>query len=412
MNATSPRLHVAVFIFADFGHINPTLGVARELLARGHRVTYVIDERFADRVEQSGARAVTYASGRGAFYKATHPTADELADDGHRLFIETMDTVVPLAASAFENDSPDVVLYDFETVVAGRMTARTFDATSIQVNPSYASNEEFSMRAMVWKADHPVIQACVTALIEFLQANGIGLEEYSRFGDEWDERNLVFLPREFHIKGDTFGDRYSFVGPTATQYDGDISWTPPGDGRRVALVSLGTEAVGQQEFFQACAQVFNEREWHVVMTVGSDFDPTQLGALPPNVEVHPWLPHPVILPHVDVLVCHAGMGSVMEALYFATPVVAVPRAHELELTARRLEELGLGRMIPVDDLSASAIAEAVQGLLAAPGLDERLALMREHLIASGGAPRAADLVERWAAEAAKPAVSAQPSTAL
>ena len=42
--SVAPVRHYALLLFADFGHIAPTLGVARELIARGHRVTYVIDD--------------------------------------------------------------------------------------------------------------------------------------------------------------------------------------------------------------------------------------------------------------------------------------------------------------------------------------------------------------------------------
>lgn len=113
-----PARHYAMLLFGDFGHIAPTLGVTRELLARGHRVTYVVDETFAAAVEESGARAVTYASARGDFYRAADPSPDRLAHDGYNLLLDTIRTVFPLARDALAADPPDVVLYDFETVAA------------------------------------------------------------------------------------------------------------------------------------------------------------------------------------------------------------------------------------------------------------------------------------------------------
>lgn len=40
------------------------------------------------------------------------------------------------------------MLYDFETVAAGRVTARVLDAVPVQVCPSHAANETFSLRAL------------------------------------------------------------------------------------------------------------------------------------------------------------------------------------------------------------------------------------------------------------------------
>ncbi|MDX6364284.1 MAG: hypothetical protein QOC85_3294, partial [Streptomyces sp.] len=44
---TPPRAHIAMFSIAAHGHVNPSLDVVRELVARGHRVTYAIPPSFA-----------------------------------------------------------------------------------------------------------------------------------------------------------------------------------------------------------------------------------------------------------------------------------------------------------------------------------------------------------------------------
>ncbi|MFF1278958.1 macrolide family glycosyltransferase [Streptomyces marokkonensis] len=399
----APARHYALLLFADFGHIAPTLGVARELVARGHRVTYVVDERFAPLVEECGARAVTYTSARGDFYRTADPSPDRLARDGYDLLVDTVRTVFPAALDALAADPPDVLLYDFETVAAGRVAARVLDAVPVQVCPSHAANETFSLRAQLWDAGHPLMAEGARVLVDFMGGHGIGLEEMGRYGTEWDERNLVFLPRVFQIEGDGFDDRFAFVGPTFTE-PGPGLWSPPSDGRRVALVSLGTESGDRGDFFRLCAEAFPAAGWHVVMTLGRDTDPALLGPLPAHVEAHSWLPHPAVLPHADVFVCHAGMGSLMESLAYGTPVVALPHAHELALSARRLEECGVGRTLPRAGLTARVLADTVAGLLADPEAPAALSRMRDAVREAGGAARAADLLEAWAART--PAVPA------
>ncbi|MEU8976264.1 macrolide family glycosyltransferase [Streptomyces monashensis] len=393
----TPSRHYALLLFADYGHIAPTLGVARELLARGHRVTYVVDERFAPVVTDCGASAVTYTSARGDFYRAADPNPDRLARDGYDLLVDTVRTVYPAALDALAGDPPDVVLYDFETVAAARVLARVLGAVPVQVCPSHAANEKFSLRAQMWDPGHPLMAEGAQVIIGFMGEHGIGLDEMGRYGAEWDTRNLVFLPRAFQIEGETFDDRFSFVGPTFGEPEPGL-WSPPGDGRRVALVSLGTEAGDRGDFFRLCAEAFPAADWHVVMTLGRGSDPAQLSPLPARVEAHPWLPHPAVLPHADVFVCHAGMGSLMESLSYGTPVVALPTAHELVLSARRLEECGVGRALDRTALTAERLAGTVAHLLADPGTPAALAALRDAIRTAGGALRAADLLETWATQ--------------
>lgn len=49
------RSHIAMFSVAAHGHVNPSLEVIRELVARGHRVTYAIPPLFEEKVAETGA---------------------------------------------------------------------------------------------------------------------------------------------------------------------------------------------------------------------------------------------------------------------------------------------------------------------------------------------------------------------
>lgn len=51
-----------MFSIAAHGHVNPSLEVIRELVARGHRVSYAIPASFADKVAATGAEPVIYTS--------------------------------------------------------------------------------------------------------------------------------------------------------------------------------------------------------------------------------------------------------------------------------------------------------------------------------------------------------------
>jgi macrolide glycosyltransferase len=50
------RSHIAMFSIAAHGHVNPSLEVIRELVARGHRVTYAVPPLFAEKVAEPEPR--------------------------------------------------------------------------------------------------------------------------------------------------------------------------------------------------------------------------------------------------------------------------------------------------------------------------------------------------------------------
>jgi hypothetical protein len=51
-------VHITFLVTPGAGHLNPTLGVAAELVSRGHRVTYPMLAAFVSAVEEVGAEPV------------------------------------------------------------------------------------------------------------------------------------------------------------------------------------------------------------------------------------------------------------------------------------------------------------------------------------------------------------------
>jgi UDP:flavonoid glycosyltransferase YjiC (YdhE family) len=50
------------FNFPAYGHVNPTLAIAAELIARGEEVVYYLPERFRQTIEATGATFHPYQS--------------------------------------------------------------------------------------------------------------------------------------------------------------------------------------------------------------------------------------------------------------------------------------------------------------------------------------------------------------
>ena len=62
----------------------------------------------------------------------------------------------------------------------------------------------------------------------------------------------------------------------------------------------------------------------ILLAIGDDRDPAELGTLPPNVRVERWVSHAAVMPRAAAVVGHGGYGTTLDALGYGTPLVVVP----------------------------------------------------------------------------------------
>jgi UDP:flavonoid glycosyltransferase YjiC (YdhE family) len=101
------------------------------------------------------------------------------------------------------------------------------------------------------------------------------------------------------------------------------------------------------------------------------------------------------MPRCDVVVCHAGHGTVARALRSGCAVVAVPAGGDMAENAARVDWAGVGVRVPRRLCTPRAIGLAVGRALARPGLRRRARELAAWAAVNDGAERAADAVEHW-----------------
>lgn len=386
--------HIAVFSVPAHGHVNPSLGLVRELVRRGHRVTYANDPSFADVIEPTGATLVPYTT-----TLPIHGVAEDAWPEdpvaGQRLFLTEGQAALPQLRAAYGDDVPDVVLHD-TTGFAGAVLAHEWGVPAVQLWSHLApwdTYEEDNAEMLAAMRALPGYDAYHDEFAAWLAEHGVPGDV-----DDFVMRpalGLILIPRPMQPSADRVGPPFRFVGPVidAAREDG-AGWSPPADGRRVLLVSLGSAYTDQPAFYREVLRAFgDDPAWHVVVNVGKTIRPDDLGPAPANVELLPWVPQLRVLEHAAAFVSHCGMGSTQEALWFGVPVVGVPQAVDQFGNADMLVELGVARRVDREDASAEALRAAVEGLLADDDTRARLATVSAQLRAEGGPERAADAVE-------------------
>ncbi|MFG3307568.1 macrolide-inactivating glycosyltransferase [Streptomyces wuyuanensis] len=388
------RAHIAMFSIAAHGHVNPSIEVIRELVARGHRVSYAIPPSFAEKVAATGAEPV--------LWRSTLPTDDDPEAWGTELidniepFLDDAIQALPQLADAFAGDEPDLVLHDITSYPA-RVLAHRWGVPAISLSPNLVA----------WDGYEEEVGEPMTA---GLKATERGRAYYARFGSWLSEngiavhpdpfvgrpaRSLVLIPRVLQPNADRVDETvHSFVGACQGDRAEQGEWRRPAGAEKVLLVSLGSAFTKQPAFYRECVKAFGDLPgWHVVLQIGKFVDPSELGTVPANIEVRDWVPQSAILAQADAFVTHAGAGGSQEGLATATPMVAVPQAVDQFGNADMLASLGVARHLPMEEATADGLRDAVLALVGDPEVARRLEEIRRSMLLEGGTRRAADLIE-------------------
>ncbi|WP_282797407.1 macrolide family glycosyltransferase [Streptomyces sp. CC224B] len=379
--------HVAVFNVPMHGHVIPTLAVVRELVDRGHRVSYAVTAEFADGVRAAGATPVLYDV----------PPAEEAPEDmakGVTLAVGVNVTALPQLEEAFADDVPDVVLADVYAW-AGPLLAARWKVPAIQLAPTHIPYEgavqEFFGLADI--AQIPGFSELAGALAHYGVPGGVHSLTLA------PPRTVAFFPRSFQRRPETVraGEAH-WVGPALSERSFQGHWRRPQNDKPVVYVSLGSQFNRRPEFYRACVEAFHGQGWHVVMSVGAEVAAAGLAKAEDGFEVHASVPQLDVLSSASAFVTHGGMGSLMEAFSLGVPVVVVPQMAEQKVNAGQVAELGVGRHLPRDQATAETLRNAVQTVMDDPQIATAVTRLRQDITAAGGAAAAADIVEKALAD--------------
>jgi UDP:flavonoid glycosyltransferase YjiC (YdhE family) len=129
--------------------------------------------------------------------------------------------------------------------------------------------------------------------------------------------------------------------------------------RPTALVTLGTVYNKQTSVMKTFLSALEGDDINVICTLGDDQPMQAFLPAPVNVRIEQYLPHSLVLPSCDVLLCHGGFNSVMGALCAGVPVVCVPQAGDQFVNAQRAADIGFGIELG-NQAAAPATREAVR----------------------------------------------------
>jgi MGT family glycosyltransferase len=351
------------------GHINPSLGLVRELVRRGDEVVYYATDAYARKIEESGARYCPY---QNAFLADMRQLPEQLHEMSW-LLMRTTAEVLERQMDDFRAQRPNYVITD-SVAPWGFWVAEILGVPLVTSVSTFAFNRHVlafaasrgvrpkSARHFLSKIRH-VAKALTLGrrLRSCYKVRGPGVKGLMVVRSDL---NIVYTSRYFQPCAQTFDQHFQFVGPSIANVG-----EPPGfpwDELRhpvVVYVSLGTLFNADASFYRSCFEAFRDEDFQVVMSLGTSLSSESLGPAPSNFIVRTHVPQWEVLRRTTIFVTHGGMNSVSESLFCGVPVVVVPQMGEQEMVGRRAEDLGAGLVIAKNEVTPEKLRGSVRRLL-------------------------------------------------
>jgi len=120
---------------------------------------------------------------------------------------------------------------------------------------------------------------------------------------------------------------------------------------------MGTLMNGLADVFRTItAGTAKRKGFQLVLSVGDQLDPEQIGPLPSNTILVKRAPQLELLKRASVCITHAGLNTALEALAQGVPQVAVPVSLDQPGVAARIAEKRTGLFVPLKELTASRLS--------------------------------------------------------
>jgi MGT family glycosyltransferase len=222
---------------------------------------------------------------------------------------------------------------------------------------------------------------------------------------DWADPSGVFsklayitqVPREFDFENPLLPSQFHYTGPF---HDGrgrakvDFPWDRL-TGEPLIYASMGTLMNGRADVFRTIvAGVAKHKGTQLVLSIGDQLDPKQIGPVPSNAIVVNQAPQLEVLKRTSVCISHAGLNTVLESVAQGVPQVGIPITFDQPGVATRIAAKKIGVTMPFEKLTSDHLATLLGEVLNNDVYRENARKLQDVIAKTNGLSMAADLVEQ------------------
>ncbi|MCW3068227.1 MAG: hypothetical protein JWL67_852 [Solirubrobacterales bacterium] len=395
--------------FGDPGHAFPMIALGRALLARGHHVTLQTWTRWKEHVEAEGlsfAPAPEYT-----VFPSGEPGSPPL--DFYEAVVHATTDTVPLVRDL----RPEVVVADILTLAPALAAELEGVPWATLVPHVYPHGEPhfpiYSLGARLprtaagqrfWRfAQRPVEHGLERGRRELNATRArLGLPALTHVhgGISRELALVATFPQLEYPRAGGWAPNIHVVGP--------LMWEPPaadvelpagshgGPELPLVLIAPSTAQDAEHRLLSASLRGLADAPVRVLATWNRRLPATPL-PVHANARLVDWVSYARTMPHCDVVVCHAGHGTLVRALASGCAVVAAPAVGDMNENAARLDWSGAGVRLPRRFVSPRTVRVAVERALGDPSIAARAREMAAWSAGHDAGTAAALHVERLAA---------------
>ncbi len=381
--------------FGDPGHAFPMIALGRSLLRRGHEVHLQTWGRWREHVEAEGLGFLAAPEYR------VFPTGSEPLDFYEAVVQATRDTLPSVTELR-----PDVAVADILTLapaLAAELAGVPLATLIPHVYPH--AGEGFPVYSIGARMPRTAIGQALWGVAQGPVGRGLELGRRELNGT----RAQLGLPPLDHVHGGISRELALVATLPQLEYPrrwqpwvhvtGPLMWEPPaqevaipsGSGPLV-LVAPSTAHDPEHRLLRASLEGLAELPVRVLATYNRRL-PRRPLPVPANATVVEWLSYSRTMPHCDVVVCHAGHGTLVRALTSGVPVLACPSVGDMSENAARLDWAGAGVRIPQRLLGPRSVRLGVERILGDGSIAARAREMSRWAAAHDSGGVAAELLE-------------------
>lgn len=399
------------------GNVPPMMGIVKELIRRGHRVTLLTEPCMEKVVGDSGA---VYRPFETYFTRTDHSLdifqdtlagSDEMASM-EKVILGPSKSTFSETLRAIDEGNPDVLVADV-LLPAALMAAELRDIPRVVVfhMPEYlpGPNRPPGMlgltpgRTALGKLrDRLLGKLWNKKLNTYLPLiNGIRQEHrlaavrnVTDLLHQVDLRLLLTL-QSFDFPMEPVSANAYYTGPVIDDPHWIEEWQNPWSNNDdpLVVVSMSSTFMSQVDTIQRCIEALNDMPVRGLVTTGPALDPAQFETSE-KVKVVRAVPHSAVFPHASVVITHAGHGTVMRALSNGLPLVCMPMGRDQKDNAVKVHYHGCGiRLKPT--ASVASIRKAVETVLNDTRYRSAATLWQKRIAVSSGAETAAEQLEKF-----------------
>lgn len=380
------------------GHVSPALTIAHELVNRGHEVCWYTGSAFQAKVESTGARFAPIVCGLDYSYPENVPQAwtdqrnalrgpAQLKFDLKHFFIDAAMGQVEDLTAILRDFPADVMLADFCFLGAAwiheqggppwagfgisalAFSSRDTAPFGLGLKPDASAFGQFRNRGLNWLAQQVLFRE-VTAYTNQVRADLGLLPCTTSFFDTLSPfLYLAATVPEFEYPRRDLPAQVHFVGPLlspiATEFTPPVWWDDLKGSQPVVHVTQGTVSTDPEALIVPTLRALAQEDALIVATTaGKLIESIPPDAIPANARIESFIPHPELLPDVDVMITNGGYNGVQMALAHGVPLVAAGQSEDKPEICARIEWTGVGINLKTEKPTQHQIRSAVRKLLA------------------------------------------------